>query len=173
MVPWPNLAQISLTGQILSTLSKIILDFFHQCVSQAQIQQNLKLNPSLINNLVRFQIKRSIAYWENDAERAANPLEGKFLYQKTCWEDKRYGWWCSVGSDSVTPQSVAHCSSVHGISQARILKWVAVSFSRGSSWARDRTWVSYIGKSFTSDWDLNPDKTHSLPTEITTPGFRT
>ena len=24
-------------------------------------------------------------------------------------------------------------SSVHGISQARILKWVAVSFSRGSS----------------------------------------
>ena len=30
-------------------------------------------------------------------------------------------------------------SSVHGISQARILKWVAISFSRGSSQPRDCT----------------------------------
>ena len=30
-------------------------------------------------------------------------------------------------------------SSVHGILQARILKWVAVSFSRASSWLRDQT----------------------------------
>ena len=29
--------------------------------------------------------------------------------------------------------------SVHGISQARILKWIAMSFSRGSSQPRDRT----------------------------------
>ena len=35
-------------------------------------------------------------------------------------------------------------SSVHGILQARILEWVAVSFSRGSSQPRDRTWVSCI-----------------------------
>ena len=28
-------------------------------------------------------------------------------------------------------------SSVHGIFQARILEWVAISFSRGSSWPRD------------------------------------
>ena len=33
-------------------------------------------------------------------------------------------------------------SSVHGILQARILEWVAMSFSRGSSWPRDRTQVS-------------------------------
>ena len=32
-------------------------------------------------------------------------------------------------------------SSVRGISQARILEWVAISFSRGSSPPRDRTWV--------------------------------
>ena len=30
-------------------------------------------------------------------------------------------------------------SSVHGIFQARILEWVAISFSRGSSHPRDRT----------------------------------
>ena len=35
-------------------------------------------------------------------------------------------------------------SSVHGISQARILEWVAISSSWGSSWPRDRTWVSCI-----------------------------
>ena len=30
-------------------------------------------------------------------------------------------------------------SSIHGISQARILEWAAISFSRGYSWPRDRT----------------------------------
>ena len=35
-------------------------------------------------------------------------------------------------------------SSVHGISQARILEWVAISYSRGSSWPRDQTHISYI-----------------------------
>ena len=41
-------------------------------------------------------------------------------------------------------------SSVHGIIQARILEWVAISFSRGSSWTRDRTQVSCIaGRCFT------------------------
>ena len=35
-------------------------------------------------------------------------------------------------------------SSVHGIHQARILEWVAMYSSRGSSRPRDRTWVSYI-----------------------------
>ena len=39
--------------------------------------------------------------------------------------------------------------SVHGIFQARILEWVAISFSRRSSWPRDWTSVScvlYIGR---------------------------
>ena len=35
-------------------------------------------------------------------------------------------------------------SSVHGIFQARILEWFAISFSRGSSWPRDQTQVSCI-----------------------------
>ena len=35
-------------------------------------------------------------------------------------------------------------SSLHGILQARILEWVAISFSRGSSWPRDQTQVSCI-----------------------------
>ena len=35
-------------------------------------------------------------------------------------------------------------SSIHGILQARILEWIAISFSRGSSWPRDRTQVSCV-----------------------------
>ena len=35
-------------------------------------------------------------------------------------------------------------SSVPGILQARILERVAISFSRGSSQARDQTYVSYV-----------------------------
>ena len=35
-------------------------------------------------------------------------------------------------------------SSVHGIFQAIVLEWIAISFSRGSSWPRDRTRVSLI-----------------------------
>ena len=36
------------------------------------------------------------------------------------------------------------CSSVHGIFQARVLEWVAIAFSRGSSRPRDQTQVSHI-----------------------------
>ena len=36
----------------------------------------------------------------------------------------------------------------HGILQARILEWVAVPFSRGSSQPRDRTQVSHIAGGF-------------------------
>ena len=34
-------------------------------------------------------------------------------------------------------------SSVHGISKARILEWVAISSSRRSSWPRDQTHISF------------------------------
>ena len=41
-------------------------------------------------------------------------------------------------------------SSVHGIFQARVLEWVAISFSKGSSRPRDWTQVSHIaGRHFT------------------------
>ena len=42
------------------------------------------------------------------------------------------------------------CSFIHGILQARILEWVAISFSSGSSQPRDQTRVSHIaGRLFT------------------------
>ena len=53
----------------------------------------------------------------------------------------------SAMSDSFWPMDCSPPgSSVHGISQARILEWIAVSFSRGSSGPRDQTQASCIGK---------------------------
>ena len=43
-------------------------------------------------------------------------------------------------------------SSVQGILQARVLEWVAISFSRGSSRPRDRTQVSCIGGRRSNLW---------------------
>ena len=56
--------------------------------------------------------------------------------------------WSEVAQLSPTLCDPMDCSppgsSVHGILQARILEWVAISFSRGSSWPRDQTQVSRI-----------------------------
>ena len=58
-------------------------------------------------------------------------------------------------------------SSVYGIFQARVLEWIAISFSRGSSRPRNRTWVSRIaGRRFTV-WatlkSLNPARSEQTP----------
>ena len=43
-------------------------------------------------------------------------------------------------------------SSVHGILQVRILEWVAIPFSRGSSWTKDQILVSCIAGRFFMVW---------------------
>ena len=52
---------------------------------------------------------------------------------------------CSAAQSCPTCCDPVNCSppgsSVHGISQAGTLEWVAISSSRGSSWTRDRTQV--------------------------------
>ena len=50
---------------------------------------------------------------------------------------------CSAMPNSLWPHGL---QTVHGILQARTLDRVAISFSRGSSWPRDQTHVSCIGR---------------------------
>ena len=61
----------------------------------------------------------------------------------------------SVSNSSLTLCNPMNCSmpgsSVHGISQARILEWVAIFFSRASSWSRDRTY-SRVGRWIIYHW---------------------
>ena len=69
--------------------------------------------------------------------------------------------WVSAGGDLVTKSCLTLCdlkdcslpgSSFHGIFQARMLEWVAISFSRGSSWPRDWTCIACISsKLFTTE----------------------
>ena len=54
-------------------------------------------------------------------------------------------------------------SSVQGISQARILEWVAISFSRGSSWPGDRIHVSCMAGEFFTIWATLPLPTLKCP----------
>ena len=77
------------------------------------------------------------------------------------WIRKKEHWWlwrdcqnilmriscvCLVAQSCPTLCDPMDCSlpgsSAHGIFQARILVWVAISYSRGSCWPRDRTQVS-------------------------------
>ena len=73
--------------------------------------------------------------------------EVKWSEVKWCdvkWSDVK---WCEVTQSCPTlcdpVDGSPPGSSVHGILQARILEWVAISFSRGSSRPRDRTQVSH------------------------------
>ena len=53
--------------------------------------------------------------------------------------------------------------SVHGIFQARVLDWFAISFSRGSSQSRDRTQVSFIvGSALPTEPLGNPPTLHKV-----------
>ena len=57
---------------------------------------------------------------------------------------------CLVVSNVCNPTDYNTGSSAHGIFQARILEWVAISFSKVSSQPKDRTRVSHIvGRRFT------------------------
>ena len=65
-------------------------------------------------------------------------------------------YWCIHVRTQVCPGLCDHVdcslpgSPAHGIFQARVLEWVAISFSRGSSKPRDHTQVSHIaGRHFT------------------------
>ena len=69
--------------------------------------------------------------------------------------------WVFVLSRSVWLCNPMDCSkpgsSVHGISQARKLEWVAISPSKRSSWPRDQTlisWVSCFGRRILYHWDF-------------------
>ena len=67
----------------------------------------------------------------------------------------------AVMSDSLRPMNCSLLdSSVHEIHQARILEWVAMPSSRGSSWSRDQTWVSCIAVKFFTNWATSKAPIH-------------
>ena len=61
-------------------------------------------------------------------------------------------------------------SSVHGILQSRILEWVAMPSSRGSSQSRDWTQVSHIAGRFFTIWAISKAQEYWIGYPIPSPG---
>jgi len=83
--------------------------------------------------------KLSLFLWAWVKHSTIQNTQHVFIYLPyVCLCDQSYPTLCDLMDYS--PPS----SSVHGIFQARILEWVAISFSRGSSWPRDQTHIPCV-----------------------------
>ena len=126
---------------------KFLFFLFFTYSNQAVLQVHLYPSPvSSASGLASFTQKFTMSCEKNAALRVSEKIFNHLFF-----------WWnkskCSrsVVSALCDPMDCRPPgSSVHGILQPRILEWVAISFSRGSSRPRDRNWVFRItGRCFT------------------------
>ena len=115
-----------------------------------------------------FFLLYTMIYWEN----------GNIWYTQVNWMNSGASIWslvqnfivcccCLLAKLCLILCNPMDCSppdsSVHGILQARRLEWAAISFSKCSSWLRDRTWVSCIaGGFFTTESPGKPSEFHYI-----------
>ena len=81
----------------------------------------------------------------NPEIKPTSALAGRFFTMSATWEaclESEVAQSCPTLCDLVDCSPPG--SSTHGILQARILEWLAISFSRGSSQPRDQTHVSCL-----------------------------
>ena len=107
------------------------------------------------------QITESYDYHARRSEFFSVMIEGSLMYLHKAVPDfsKRISNSCAKAKkdDAKVKKGAQSCpalcdpmdcsltgSSVHGVFQAIILEWVAISFSRGSSWFREQTHVSCV-----------------------------
>ena len=90
--------------------------------------------------------------WRKSPDKSSGKSKTKSSsFPELKWQDSEFeevSEWSEVTQSCPTLCHPVDCSPpgspIHGILQARILEWVAISFSRGSSRPRDRTQVSCI-----------------------------
>ena len=89
-------------------------------------------------------------------EKMSTFLDTSAVVSEDFKNPRRHGCCCLVLKSCPTLHDPMDCSppgsSVHGILQARILEWVAISFSRGSPWLRDQTHASCAGRQILYHW---------------------
>ena len=96
----------------------------------------------------------SVSHYDFNALQVISSLFFLFWFSHYVYATPKCPMWSEVTQSCPTLCDPMDCSlsgsSVHGIFQARVLEWVSISFSRGSSWLRDQTRVSRIvGRHFT------------------------
>ena len=104
--------------------------------------------------VVKIKMSENVKFWKKCGEIGLSYLAGHVCVLN------RFSpvWLC------VTPWTAAHQAPLSmGISQARILEWVAISFSRGSSQAWDWTCVSCTGRRILYQWPTREIHNNLLP----------
>ena len=125
-----------------------------------EIKRRLPLRRKVMSNLDSILKSRDIILPTNVCLVKVNDFSNSHVWiweldYKESWVPKNWCFWAMVLEG--TPESPMDCSlpgsSVHEIFQARVLEWVAISFSRGSSQPRDQTHFSCIGSRRFTIWD--------------------
>ena len=109
---------------------------------------NTQIHPRDYHSSQSFFLSREIWLKKNSCMcRSRNIFViNRELGRSTCsLRSLNIAWCCSVTKSCATLLWLhglysSPGSSVRGIFQARTLEWVAISFSRGSSWLRDQIW---------------------------------
>ena len=114
-----------------------------------------------IVNKAEMDVFLELSCFFDDPADVSNLISGSSPFSKTSWDIWKFtvhillkpglenfdhyfsSMWSEVAQSCPTLCNPIDCSppgsSVHGIFQAGILEWVAIPFSRGSSWPRDQT----------------------------------
>ena len=120
---WWVSVQFSVAGTILFLLFMVSYLFSSITFFFKDFEQNLRWGEKISQSRVKKKKER-----ERERKRKNNIYSVK---------------WSEVAQSCLTlcnPMNYSlPGSSIRGIFQARILEWAAISFSRGSSWPRDRT----------------------------------
>ena len=90
---------------------------------------------------------RTLSTWMG--KQSSAQLQGVALDRRGVWVGVLVAQLCSTLQPT---ESSPPGSPVHGSLQASMLQWVAMPFSKGSSWPRDQTWVSSIAGRFFTIW---------------------
>ena len=158
----PNYTYCIIFLLINTWLASLLSIFVEALFCKSQRPGPLSLTPSLVGRIWCFHCHNliSVSGWEpKPCSRLyrLRPLEistivitllkGKVMVTHLYLTLRTHGY---------SPSGV----SIHGIFQARILEWVAISFSRGSSWPRDWTQVSCIAGGFFTVWATS--ETHTF-----------
>ena len=124
-IPWPRIQIVTMAFQVPLILWIVLLFFFY-------FPTLLKYNWHI--TLCKFKVY-NVMIWN--------------IYTYS----EKWKWSPSIMSDSCDPTDcILPGFSFHGIFQARVLEWVAISFSRGSSRPRDQTQVSLIADRHYTLW---------------------